>query len=170
MGWLFSPTGAITGILLIVVIGLCLSLLAPFSLASRPAYCSLQDEHPEIVRQISDLGEFQGYGFRLEGLKTEYGACMNKDEACVKLSYTLVCERDNCQVTARDILQSAIKVEAWQGTSKLWSEDWFNCWQNSTPRQIKKGETETEWVAFKLDKPEPGGVTITVDGQTVYQD
>lgn len=61
-------------------------------------------------------------------------------------------------------------IEAYKEGCRVQPEEWFNRRESVDHRALKRGESHTEIVVFRLDKPEPGGVTITVDGQTVYQD
>ena len=68
------------------------------------------------------------------------------------------------------IRDDAIKVKAERHNSNVWPFGWFNRHEPADNYELKRGESHTEMVVFKLDKPEPGGVTITVDGQTIYKD
>lgn len=160
MGWLYGGS-AVCGILLIV------ALLLPITL---PAKVLLPESEPEIGQSAVELSGFSGDGYSLSNMTVEYGTCWDKDDVCIRLAYTLNCGRRQCKVDHYNIRNNAIQVKADKEDCRVWPFGWFNRHETADNRELKRGESHTEMVVFKLDKPEPGGVTITVDGQTVYQD
>lgn len=128
---------------------------------------------PEIGSEIGPsavkLSDFSGDGYSLSDMTVEYGSCWDKEDVCIRVAYTLDCDKQLCRVDNYDI-SYAIKVKAYKEGCHVWPYGWFNGREPSDRRDLKRGESHTGRVIFKLDKPEPGGVTITVDGQTVYQD
>lgn len=135
---------------------------------------------PEIGPSAVELSDFSGDGYSLTDMTAEYGSCWDRDAVCIRLAYTLNCGRQRCKVHDcryntfdGDIQIEAYKegcVEAYKEGCRVLPGAWFNRHETADRRALKRGESHTEMVVFQLDKPEPGGVTITVDGQTVYQD
>ena len=160
MGWLYGGA-AVCGILLII------ALLLPITL---PAKVLLPEPVPEIGQSAVELSDFSGDGYSMSNMTAEYGSCWDKKDVCIRLAYTLHCEKKHCVVDHDGIRNDAIKVSAERNNSQVWPFGWFNRHEPADNSELKRGESHTEMVVFKLDNPERGGVKITVDGQTVYQD
>lgn len=160
MGWLYGGC-TLSGVLLIIV------LLLPITL---PAKVLLPEPVPEIGQSAVELGDFSGDGYTLSNMTAEYGTCWDKKDVCIRLAYTLHCEKKYCVIDNDGIRDDAIKVNAERHNDNVWPFGWFNRHESADNYELKRGESHTEMVVFKFDKPELGGVTITVDGQTIYQD
>lgn len=166
MDWL-SGSSFVCGILLGV------ALLSSITTTTRPT-------EPEIGSSAVELSDFSGDGYSLTDMTAEYGSCRDRDDVCIRLAYTLNCGRQRCRVNHyrykvfdSDIHIEAYKegcIEAYEEACRVQPDVWFNRHESVDRRTLTQGESHTEIVVFQLDKPEPGGVTITVDGQTVYQD
>ena len=131
----------------------------------------IPESGPEIGPSAVELSDFSGDGYSLTDMTAEYGSCYDREEFCIRLAYTLNCGKQRCKVCHyHHIIDDDIYIEAYKEGCRVQPEAWFNRHESVNQRALKRGESHTEIVVFKLDKPEPGGVTITVDGQTVYQD
>ena len=160
--YLYAPISIIGGILLIGAL-----LLLP--LGWGMTFFS-SDPTPKVAVTAIELSDFSGDGYSLSDMTVEYGSCWDKKDVCIRLAYTLHCQKKHCVVDNDGIMDDAIKVKAERHNSNVWPFGWFNRQEPADNYELKRGESHTEMVVFKLDKPEPGGVTITVDGQTDYQD
>ena len=160
--YLYAPISIIGGILLIGAL-----LLLPMGWGMT---LFSSDPTPKVAVTAIELSDFSGDGYSLSDMTAEYGSCWDKDDVCIRLAYTLNCGKQQCKVDHYNIRDNAIQVKADKEACCVWPFGWFNRHETADNRELKRGESHTEMVVFKLDKPEPGGVTITVDGQTVYQD
>ena len=115
------------------------------------------------------IADFSGDGYSLSKMTVEYGTCLSEKETCIRLVYTINCEKKYCEVHHGGILNDVIKVKT-EHSGKAWPYWWFNKNEEVENKELKRGESSTEMVVFKLENKKRGGVKITVDGQLIYQD